>query len=165
MFELKPLSEKGIPAAIEKAERYRLLNEPRLAESICLDILELDADNQKAIVILLLAVTDQFGKGRSVDPNDARQLLPRLKEAYDREYYAGIICERQGKSTLNQSIPGGNYLAYEWLRDAMEHFEKAEKIRPSGNDDPILRWNTCVRLIERNKLEARPEEPVQTMLE
>ncbi|NIR48703.1 hypothetical protein GWO43_09720 [candidate division KSB1 bacterium] len=165
MFELKPISKKGVKEAMEKAERYRLLNEPRLAESICLDILEVDPENQRAIIILLLALTDQFGKGRSVDVNDARQLLPRLKRKYDREYYAGIICERQGKATLNQGIPGAGHIAYAWLRNAMEHFEKAESIRPTGNDDSILRWNTCVRLIERDKLEPRPEEPAQSMLE
>jgi len=55
MFQIKPLSKENIPAALEKAERYRLLNEPMPTESICLDILEADPENQKAIVTLLLA--------------------------------------------------------------------------------------------------------------
>lgn len=165
MFKLKPISKEGVKEAIEKAKHYRLLNEPRLAESICLDIIEVEPENQQTIIILLLALTDQFGKGRSVDVNEARQLLPRLKNEYDREYYAGIICERRGKAALNQGIPGGGHIAYEWLRDAMEHFEKAENMRPPGNDDAILRWNTCVRLIQRDKLEPRAEEPLPSMLE
>ncbi len=165
MFELKPLHKGSITAAVEKAEHYRLLNEAREAESICLDILEVDPKNQQALVILLLSLTDQFGKGRSVDVNQARELLPKLETEYQRAYYEGIICERQGKATLNQSMPGSKYVAYEWLRDAMEHFEKAATVRPSGNDEAILRWNTCVRLIERYNLEARPPEEGQFFLE
>ena len=42
MFELKPLSREAIPAALEKAMRYRLLNEPGAAESICHDVLRTD---------------------------------------------------------------------------------------------------------------------------
>ena len=30
----------------------------------------------------------------------------------------------------------------------MECFEKAEKIRPQGNDDAVLRWNRCLRLLQ-----------------
>lgn len=165
MFELKPLSKEGVSAAIKKAERYRLLNEAREAESICLDILEVEPENQQALIILLLSLTDQFGKGRSVDANQARELLPKLATEYQRAYYEGIICERQGKATLNQGIPGSKYVAYEWLRDAMEHFEKAVTVRPTGNDEAILRWNTCVRLIERYNLEARPPEEGQFFLE
>ena len=55
MSELKSLHKDAIPAALEKAERYRLLNEPGEAESICLDILHVDPENQQAIVTLLLA--------------------------------------------------------------------------------------------------------------
>ena len=165
MFELKPLSKAGIKAAFDKAERYRLLSEPRLAESICLDILQIDPENQDAIVMLLLAITDQFSTGASADEKKARELLPRLKDDYERTYYAGIICERQGKATIDKGIPGSKYVAYEWFRDAMEFFEKAEAIRPRGNDDAILRWNTCVRLIERYNLQPKQEETTQPFLE
>src|SRR5207248_11695595 len=58
MSELKSLSKEAIPAALEKAERYRLLNEPGEAESICLDILKADPENQQAIITLLLALTE-----------------------------------------------------------------------------------------------------------
>jgi hypothetical protein len=40
----------------------------------------------------------------------------------------------------------------------MHWFEKAEPLRPPGHDDAILRWNTCARIIERNKLVPREEE-------
>ena len=165
MFELKPLSKEGIPEALEKAMRYRLLNEPRSAESICLDILEVEPDNDEALVTLLLAVTDQLAEGISENVNRARELLPRLKDDYERHYYAGIICERRAKATLNQGIPGSKYIAYELFRDAMEHFDKAQAIHPPGNDDAILRWNTCARLIMQNNLEPRREDVVEPYLE
>ena len=164
MFKLKPLLKTGLPAALSRAERYRLLNEPILAESICLDILEVEPENHDAIVMLLLAITDQFSRESSLDKR-AKELLPRLNDEYERSYYAGIICERQGKAAITKQIPASKYIAYEWIRDAMEHFEKAEPMRPSGNDDAILRWNTCVRLIERYKLGPRQEELHQPFLE
>ena len=165
MFNLKPISPEGIAAALEKAEKYRLLNEPREAESICLDVLEIDPENQKALVILLLSVTDQFGEGMSGEVEKARELLPRLRNEYQRAYYAGIICERQAKAFLTQGTPGSGSYAYEWFREAMDCFEKAEAIRPHGNDDAILRWNTCVRIIKKNNLAPRQEEHSLDLLE
>ena len=46
MFQPKPISKDVIPSALAKAERYRLLNEPGEAESICLDVLQIEPDNQ-----------------------------------------------------------------------------------------------------------------------
>ena len=166
MFKLKSISKAGIPDALEKAERYRFLNEPRLAQSICLDILESDPDNHKAVITLLLSITDQFGRhAPAPEVNEARYLLSRLNNDYEKYYYAGIICERKGKATLNQGTAGAHFTAYEWLREAMELYEKAETIRPDGNDDAILRWNTCARLIERNHLEPRKEDYIEPPLE
>src|SRR5688500_3327010 len=138
MFKLKPISKESIPVALEKAERYRLLGEPLLAESICLDILETDTKNNKAVVFLILAITDQFNISSEADPKRAKQLLTRLTDEYERHYYAGIISEREGKSTLYNRKSYGS-IAYELLTDAMNHYEKAEAIRPAGNDDAILR--------------------------
>ena len=165
MFQLKSLSNEGIAAALEKAERYRLLNEPREAESICLDVLEIDPENQKALVIMLLSITDQFGRRERDEAKQARELLPRLHDEYDRLYYAGIIFERQAKTILKRGTPGGVYQAYDWLRNAMDLFEKAESIRPPGNDDALLRWNTCVRTIARYKLTPRQDDYVEPFLE
>lgn len=164
MFQLKHISKEGIPAAIEKAERYRLLDEPGLAESICLDILETDPQNSKANIILLLSITDQFGSTAGGDINRARQLLPGLQNEYEKNYYAGIICEREGMAVLNRKTYA-QFAAYEWLSEAMEFFEKAEAIRPAGNDDSILRWNTCARLIMRHHLKPINEKYVEPPLE
>ncbi|MCI0747712.1 MAG: hypothetical protein L0Y58_20085 [Verrucomicrobia subdivision 3 bacterium] len=164
-FQLKPLSRDGIPAALDKAMRYRLLNEPGEAESICLDVLQIDPDNQHALVLLLLALTDRIGRGYAVGVTRAQDIIPRLQSEYDRAYYSGIIAERRAKGQLNQHAPGSGSDAYELLRDAMSHYEKAESLRPSGNDDALLRWNACARIIMRNKLSARDHEKNELPLE
>ncbi len=165
MFQLKPLSKDAIPAALEKAMRYRLLNEPAEAESICLDILRTDADNQQALVILTLAVTDRFTKGYAVGDTQAQEIVARLKNEYERAYYSGIISERRGKAYLQQHTGGAVYNAFEKLSEAMRWYEKAEAVRPAGNDDALLRWNTCARIIMQNKLTPRAEEAYEPSLE
>jgi hypothetical protein len=166
MADLKSLHKNAIPAALEKAERYRLLNEPGEAESICLDILHVDPQNQQAIVTLLLALTDRFTKGYGVSDTQIKELLGRIRDEYERAYYSGIFAERRGKAKLVQHTPGCRFQAYDLFREAMDWFEKAEAIRPTGNDDALLRWNTCSRIIERNKLLPREEEePIEFPLE
>jgi hypothetical protein len=165
MFELKRLSKEAIPAALEKALRYRLLNEPVEAESICHDVLEIDAENQEAMVTLLLAITDRFGNGYGVGVVEAQEVLGRLREEYDRAYYAGIICERRANAQLRHGYPGAGHDAYEFLREAMTWFEKAEALRPPKNDDALLRWNACARIIMQNRLTPRMEETVGLELE
>src|SRR5262249_8530132 len=140
MFELKQLSRDAIPAALEKAMRYRLLNEPAEAESISQDVLRTEPDNQQALVILLLALSDRFSKGYAVGLTQAQEILPRLRDPYERAYYAGIISERRAKAQLHRGGPGCGFEAYEFLREAMEWYEKAEALRPPGNDDALLRW-------------------------
>src|SRR6266705_93563 len=158
MSQLKSLHKDAIPAALEKAERYRLLNEPGEAESICLDVLAVEPENQQAVITLLLALTDRFEKGYSVSDTQTKELLGRMKSEYDRAYYAGIVAERRAKAKLRQNTPDCRFQAYELFREAMQWFEKAETLRPAGNDDALLRWNTCARIIGRNKLVPRHEE-------
>jgi hypothetical protein len=165
MFKLKPISKEGIELALDKADRYRLLNEPIEAESICRDVLEIDPENQRAIIILILSITDQFSDGIIMDEKQALRLLPHLKSEYEQNYYAGIVFERQAKAALKRGTPGYKYDAYEWFCDAMNYFEKAETLRPPGNDDAILRWNTCARLIMKNDLGPRQESYTETFLE
>ncbi|MFQ5968372.1 MAG: hypothetical protein ACE5MI_12315 [Acidimicrobiia bacterium] len=163
-FELKRLTEEGLPAALERAEHYRLLNQPELAESICLDILEVEPDNQRALVVLILAITDQFETGGS-DPRAtaARKHVDRLSDPYQRSYYAGIISERRARAFLSRG-PSQQF-AYQHFRQAMEFYEEAAAIRPAGNDDAILRWNTCARSIKLRKLRPRPEREGELQLE
>jgi len=163
MFGLKSINKEAIPRALEKAERYRLLNESAEAESICLDVLQIDPDNQQALIMLLLALTDQFN--RRLPETRPRELLARLHGEYERAYYAGIICERKARAHLDLDYPGARFAAYEGLREAMIWYEKAEEIRPQGNDDSILRWNACARTIMDSQLVPRSVEEFEPSLE
>jgi hypothetical protein len=166
MPELKPLSQPAISRALEKAERYRLLNEPVEAESICLDVLAADPGNQPALVMMVLALTDQFEEGEAHVTARAQEVLKELRDEYERAYYSGIVAERRAKAQLKRGGPGSGYTAYESFREAMGFFEKAEKIRPAGNDDALLRWNTCARILERHHdLMAAPVEESEPPLE
>ena len=166
MFQPKPISKEAIPAALIKAERYRLLNEPGEAESICLDILQIEPGNQEALVMLLLALTDQFREESPSSRNAAaraKELLGRLTDEYDRLYYSGLVCERRAKAVLERDRFAARAGASEWLREAMSHFERAEAIRPAHNDDAVLRWNACARMLQHLP-EPQPdaqEEPLQ----
>ena len=162
MFELKTLSPEAIGRSLEKAERYRLLNEPEEAESICLDVLAVDPDNQQAVTTLLLALTDQFHHKQGACCCRAGELVPRLAGEYERCYYSGLILERRASAHLDHARPGAGDGAFEYLTEAMEWYEKAEALRPPHNDDAILRWNTCARLIRKYDLKPRPpgDEPL-----
>jgi tetratricopeptide (TPR) repeat protein len=155
--KLKSISQAGINAAIAKAERYRYLNEPEEAESICRDILAVDPMHQSAQRILGLAITDQFTGGVNDRFAEAATVFNGLAEEYSRLYYNGILHERHAKSHLRAGRPAPAVAAE--FEDAMTYFERAEKIRPSGNDESILRWNRCARLLETLPLPATADEP------
>ena len=155
MFELKKLSKEAVPAALEKAKHYRLLNEPGAAESICLDILAVEPENQEALIDLILAMSDRFGKDYAVGDTRIQDYISKIRGDYERAYYTGIVYERRAKATLRKGAVGSESTAFELFRQAMNWFEKAETIRPPGNDDAILRWNGCARIITINNLKAR----------
>jgi len=161
--ELKRLTAAGIPAALEKAEQYRLLNQPWAAQSICLDILAVEPAHQHALRTLLLACTDRFVTDNGALTR-ARDTVAKLTSAYERAYYSGIIFERLAKAQLDLRVPGAGHMAWDELHEAMACYEKAESMRPVGDDDAILRWNTCARLLnETPNIGPRPErdhEPV-----
>lgn len=164
MFTLKPIDAAAVPAALQKAERYRLLNEPEEAESICLDVLAVEPDNQQALITLLLALTDQFPHKEAACCCRAGELVPRLHGEYEQHYYAGLIRERRAGAQLGHHGPGCGGAAYEWLTEAMAYYEKAEALRPPGNDDAILRWNTCARLIQKYDLKPPVEDGHEPLL-
>lgn len=166
MFQLKKLSKESIPKAVTRAKHYRLLNEPRQAESICKDILNIEPDHQLAILIMILAITDRFGQERRTLASEAKALCDRLNSTYEQQYYHGIIEERLGKAALKRATPRAKYIAYEHYRVALGFYEAAEKIRPQGNQDAVLRWNSCVRGIQEFKLEpAADEDGIQPYLD
>jgi hypothetical protein len=161
-MNLKKISPDGVPHALERAERYRLLNEPVQAESICRDVLAVDADNQLALRALILALTDQFGaSGAANAAKEARDHIVQLDDEYDRAYYTGIVYERETRAYLERSISASGVVrsaAYDGFRHAMEWFERAEGLRPPGNVDAVLRWNSCLRSIESERLEPAADE-------
>ena len=166
MTELKRITRAGVGAALQKAERYRLLNEPLAAESICLDVLAVEPENQAALIQLALARSDQFGADLTGAGavEQAREPLARVEDAYKRAYYNGIVCERRAKAHLHSSSPAGGAIAYDWLARAMEFYTEAERLRPEGNDEALLRWNTCARIIERHRLQPQEVERYEPIL-
>jgi hypothetical protein len=150
MFALKPISRDSLDGALAKAERYRLLNEPTEAESICRDILEVAPANREARISLILALTDEFPRDDRAFASSVVETAS-LESAYDRAYYSGIAWERRAKAFHDSGRPGSSGRVYEWIVKALGLFEEAERLRPAGNDDSILRWNACVRFLERHK--------------
>ncbi len=145
-FKLKTISKAGIPEAISKAELYRSLNEPEEAESICRDILAVEPDHQLALRLLGLAITDQFSGDASDRHREAEELFQKLVERYERLYYNGLLHERRAKAQMRVGRP--LHTLAPLFAEAMRCFSEAEMIHPPNNDDAVLRWNRCARLLQ-----------------
>jgi tetratricopeptide (TPR) repeat protein len=143
-FELKRLPHAGVDAAIAKAEHYRDLNQPEEAESICLDVLELEPGHVKAWKLLGLAITDRFPSGQVGLLEQAIHAFEKLQDPYERAYHLGVAWERAAKAHVEKNESHSAVTAFE---HALELFEKAERMRPEL-PDPVLRWNRCVRLLK-----------------
>jgi hypothetical protein len=164
MFALKALSHESIGGALAKAERYRLLHEPVQAESICRDILLIEPENQTALISLALAQTDQIATDKRAF-HKAIDSAARLAGPYDRAYYTGIAWERRARAVHHENAMGTKHSVYEWTVKALECFEEAEQLRAHGNDDALLRWNTCVRFLEAHPdLTPRAQELPEAIL-
>jgi hypothetical protein len=158
MFALKALSHEGVASALAKAEHYRSLKESAEAESICRDILAIEPENQQALICLLLAQSDQIARDSRIFQSALAEVA-QLRGEYERAYYSGIVWERRAKALHAERGRGTHHSVYEWVVKALQYFEEAEKLRPAGNDDSVLRWNTCVRFLARHpSLAPRGEE-------
>ena len=115
-----------------------------------------DPGNQKAEVSLVLALTDQLGRGVTSVVAQIRQALAKIADPYDQAYYEGIFHEREARAFLGRGK--ASVFAYDGFRDAMDCYERAEKVRPVHNDDAVLRYNSCVRTIQRQRLKPRPPD-------
>ena len=159
MSELKPISRDAIPRALEKAVRYRMLNEPFFAESICLDVLTADPEHARALSIYVLSLSDQFKVNATSGVPKARAAIAKMKTEFERLYYAAIVSERRAVALLERSPAGASAAAWHHLQDAMAGYEKADAAQGDAtNDDALLRYNTCVRLIAHYRLSAPPPE-------
>lgn len=145
-YVLKRILPSGVEAALEKADKYRELNQPMEAASICRDVLTVDPDHQLALRILGLALTDQFGPSTGALFAEAERIFAQLRDPYERAFYGGLGCERWAKTQLAARIP--LYAVRPLFDQALAHYAEAESLRPPGNDDPILRWNSCVRALQ-----------------
>jgi hypothetical protein len=144
--ELKSISKAGIPEALAKVDLYRYLNEPEEAESICRDILSIDPNHQLSLRMLGLAITDQFTGAAGDRYAEVQVIFQSLRDPYERNYYTGLLLERRAKAQLRAGCAA--HILLPLVEEAMRCFAEAEKTRPPGNDDSILRWNRCVRLLE-----------------
>lgn len=166
-MELKRLAKESLPAALERAKHYRLLNDPGPAESICEDILAIDPGNQEANRIRLLSICDRLESAGSAGMRLALECARQLDSEYAREYYQGLVFERSARVALRQRMPQHMHTCYEHLQDAMAHYQRAEQIAPSSNDEALLRWNHCLRIMRANPaLSPAPKEHYEpSMLE
>jgi hypothetical protein len=164
MFALKALSHASVSSALAKAEHYRLLNEAAEAESICRDVLEIEPANQRALICLVLALSDQIAQDSRACQN-ALAAASKLEGAYERAYYSGIVWERRAKAVNDENARGLHHTVYEWVVKALGCFDEAGRLRPPDNDDALLRWNTCVRFLARNpNLAPRSDEVREPIL-
>ena len=145
-FKLKSISPQGLDAALSKVELYRFLNEPEESESICQDVLAAQPGHQMALRLLGLTITDQFTGSPADRYSDVESAFQQLTDRYEKLYYTGLMHERRAKAQLHAGRPP--HTIFVLLEEAMRCYEEAERIRPSGNDEAILRWNRCVRLIQ-----------------
>jgi len=155
-LKLKTISTSGIPEAISKATLYRYLNEPEETESICHDILAVEPENQAALRMLGAAITDQFTGQPSDRYAEAEKTFRQLADAYERHYYTGLLYERRAKAQMRAGRPAQMLIGL--FQEAMQHFEQAEKIHPPENDDAVLRWNRCARLLEKLPQSEREQD-------
>ena len=154
--ELKKIHHETVPRAIDRAEHYRLLNEPELAESICRDVLAIEPKNQQNLRVLILAITDQFASvGARTGKKEVLAHIEELESEFERLYYSGLVHEREARACLSRSHAAQE--AYHGFCEAMELYERAERLSPSGNEDAKLRFNTCLRTIQRERL--KPPTP------
>ena len=153
-LKLHDIHVDAIESALIKARQYRSLLEPEIAESICLDILNIESENQQALVIYILALTDQLHHTEKQSQiKIIQRTIARLSSEYERCYYSGILSERRARFLISQ--PMSQTFAYDYFIEAMGHYQQAEQLSPEHNDDAILRQNSCIRTIQQEKLQSR----------
>lgn len=153
-LKLHDIRISAVEQALEKAKQYRSLLEPEIAESICLDVLKIDPDNQAVLVIYILALLDQISQTENQRQiKAAERTTEKLASQYQRYYYTGLLKERRARHLLTQAM--SHSFAYEYLIEALDCYQQAIKLCPEKNDEAILRWNSCIRTIEKEKLKPR----------
>jgi len=167
MVELKTIKKENVSSALELAKKYRLLNEPHEAESICLDILEVDPGHQDTLITLLLALTDKFSvSGLNPSFDAAKAIVDKLDVPYCKSYYRGIIFERRAKYHLKQGGPGTGTASYQWFAKALDAYNEAIEQCDPDNQDAVLRWNSCARIMNSNPdVKDEEQSPAEMLMD
>ncbi|NQZ54398.1 MAG: hypothetical protein HRT93_09130 [Piscirickettsiaceae bacterium] len=153
-LNLHDIRISAVAQAIEKAKQYRSLLEPDIAESICLDVLNIDPDNQEVLIIYILALLDQISRSeKQTQIKTIERTIEKLTSQYQRYYYAGLLNERRARHLITQAM--SHSFAYDYFIEALNFYQQAVDKCPEQNDEAILRWNSCIRTIEKEKLKPR----------
>ena len=142
-YRVKRISTAGIAEAIAKAELYRSLSEPEEAESICRDILTIEPQHQLAL--RLLGLPDRSVHRSWVRSyREAEEIFQQLN---DRMNGTTTLGSRTSDARKRSSKPGNCLLTVQALRTG-SYLSQRLRNSPAENDDAILRWNRCVRLLQ-----------------
>ena len=153
-LELHSIRISAVDKALEKAIQYRSLLEPEIAESICLDVLNVDPENQDVLIVYILALLDQVSHAENqTQIKTIEGTIEKLASQYQRYYYTGLLSERRARHLLTQAMSYS--FAYDYFIEALNFYQQAIDRCPEKNDEAILRWNSCIRTIEKEKLEPR----------
>ncbi|PHS27574.1 MAG: hypothetical protein COA83_00800 [Methylophaga sp.] len=153
-LKLHDIRISAVDKALEKAKQYRSLLEPEIAESICLDILNVAPENQDVLIVYILALLDQIARAENqTQIKIIERTIEKLDSQYQRYYYAGLLNERRARHLLAQSM--SHSFAYDCFIEALHCYQQAIDRCPEKNDEATLRWNSCIRSIEKEKLKPR----------
>ncbi len=155
-MDYRLIHQDTIGAVLDKARQYRSLLEPELAISICLDVFAVDENNQDALVIYILAMTDLYNHANAkVCPQTINESIAKLTSEFERTYYTGITLERKARALLKNAM--SRSFAYNLFIQAIKIYDQAQQIAPKQRDDAILRYNACVRTIKNEHLSPRQD--------
>ncbi len=155
-LKLHDIRISAVNKALEKARQYRSLLEPEIAESICLDVLKVDPDNQDVLIVYMLALLDQISRNENqTQIKTIDGTIDKLTSQYQRYYYSGLLNERRARHLLTQAM--SHSFAYDYFIEALKFYQQAIERCPEKNDEAILRWNSCIRTIEKEKLKPRQD--------
>lgn len=155
-LKLYDIHPEAIELALDKARQYRSLLEPEMAESICLDIINIDSDNQAVLVVYILSLLDQIpSPDKKIEVKTIERIIDQLSSSYQRFYYSGLLHERMARYMVTQTM--SHAFAYDYFYQALRCYDHAREISPVGNDEATLRWNSCIRTIEQEKLKPHQD--------
>lgn len=153
-LKLHDIRISAVKKALKKAKQYRSLLEPEIAESICLDILNIDPENQDVLIVYILALLDQISRTENqTHIKTIERTIDNLTSQYQRYYYLGLLSERRARHLLTQAM--SRSFSYDYFIEALTSYQQAIELCPQKNDEAILRWNSCIRTVETEKLKPR----------